>query len=301
MEPDIIEEYLLHLQSKGYSKETINGYRYTLNGFAAFLAAACECHSLFSVKEEHIFLWCDTCLTVAVLKNKTVRHNYSIIYGFYEWLYTTGRLLLNPIPKTSFRGIRVLPRRVPHDSVVRRAYTVLHGSKYLADQRDYALIELAYGCGLRRCELHRLDVEDVRIEERTIKVKGKGRKERMIPVGEHTLRAVLYYLFYVRPRILKHGGRTNALFVTWHKGGSRIERSTISKAFWRLRRKYGLEKTFCAHGLRHAFATDLVRNGAPVQDVSAMLGHKEVATTRIYTHLVPRDLKEHHKKFHPRA
>jgi site-specific recombinase XerD len=302
MELPLVHEYLDQLLlRKGLHIYTVADYRCALMGFAAFAAAARGCGSFYAVKENDALCWFDTLVQGDGITPKTAHRKLWVVYRFYQWLKESGRLLVNPILKPGGSFGRKLPRTLPADYTLRRMYTVLPQSKYLAEQRDYAVIELAYGCGLRRCELQRLDVADIRQEERTISVKGKGGRLRIVPIGEQTLKELQYYLYYIRPKILKGSGTTKALFVTWHKGGSRIKAQTISTVFHRLRRKYGLERAFCAHGLRHAFATDLVRSGAAVQDVSAMLGHKKLTSTQVYTHLVPKELKKHHHRFHPRG
>lgn len=128
-----------------------------------------------------------------------------------------------------------------------------------------------------------------------------GNRQGWQGTGGPDRHGVRYYVYHIRPKFLKGSGTTKALFVSWKGGGQRMNIRSINKAFGRLRKKYGLGRSFAPHSLRHAFAGDLIRSGAPVEDVSEMLGHKRLETTRIYTRLVPMNLKRCHEKYHPRG
>jgi site-specific recombinase XerD len=197
-----------------------------------------------------------------------------------------------------------LPREVPTWHGLQRLYgesdTSLRQSAGIVDQRDFAMIDLAYSCGLRRCELHNIDIADIDEEQGTLRVRGKGGRQRVVPIGPKTLADLLHYLYHVRPQLCKHGA-TRALFVSWNQGGKRMHLYSINAAFRRLRKRGVLEKGVTPHRLRHGFATDLIKNGAPVQDVSRMLGHVRLETTQVYTRLYPLDLKAHHTHHHPRG
>lgn len=299
MEEYFVNDFLEDLRLKGRNSATIAHYGCSLReyaeyldrcGYASFFAATQEAASgfLMAVKEK-------------TNEDETVYKKHLAAYRFYEWLKESGRILLNPLSKPHFSpGVR-LPRRVPCKAVLERAYTKLRESPLLYEQRDYAMIDLAYSCGLRRGELHGLNVEDVSPSDGTIRVTGKLGKQRIVPIGKKALDDLLYYVYHVRPKLMRGGGKTSALFVSWIQGGKRMNPWSINAAFRRLRMKYGFDKTLVPHGLRHAFATDLLRGGAPVQDVAKMLGHVRLETTQMYTHLLSSDLKIHHKKYHPRA
>lgn len=232
--------------------------------------------------------------------SSTVWKKSHAVYVFYEYLCENGFLLLNPCPKVIYESENRLPHSVPDWQSLQQTYKRLKGSIHFWEHRDFAIIDLAYSCGLRRCELQGLNVDDIEQQEGTVRVKGKGGRERVVPVGPRALKDLLYYMYHIRPKFLK-GGTTKALFVSWLGGGQRMNTRSINAIFRRLRIKYGFGKNFRPHNMRHAFATDLLRRGAPVQDVSRMLGHKKLETTQVYTRLVPRDLKRCHEKCHPRA
>ncbi|MBI3302127.1 MAG: site-specific tyrosine recombinase XerD [Deltaproteobacteria bacterium] len=168
----------------------------------------------------------------------------------------------------------------------------------LLGARNQAMLELLYATGLRVSELVRLEVKQINLEAGFLRVRGKGGRERVVPLGSRARERVLAYLNAPRPLLLK--GRSSAyLFVT------RSAKPLTRQAFWRLLRQYALQSpqggALYPHALRHAFATHLLDGGADLRAVQAMLGHVDIATTQIYTHLTSERLREVHRKFHPRG
>lgn len=218
------------------------------------------------------------------------------VRGFFRFL--VGEDLLAADPSREIRRPR-LGRRLP-GSLGREAVEKLLAP--VADDvlvaRDVAMIELMYGSGLRVSEAVNLAVNQVRLEAGYVTVVGKGRKERVVPIGRHARERILAYLRDVRPQIL--GRRLSAyLFVT--RSGKPMTR----QAFWaRLRRRAvqaEVRERLSPHTLRHAFATHLVEGGADLRAVQLMLGHADIATTEVYTHVARERLREVHRKFHPRG
>ncbi len=298
MEIHLIDDYMQHLRNKGLALSTCLDRRFNLTSFATWL----ECEAVFSffaVEPETINAY-HRAVKEGSYGAYTGWKRLHAVWAFYEWLKDTGRILLNPAPHPRSGRSRPLPRAIPSWMELEPTLRRLRKRPGPVAQRDYALIDLAYCCGLRRCELHRLNIEDINVHESTLRVTGKDGKQRVVPIGKRTLDDLLYYIYNMRPRLVK-ASLTHALFVSWIGGGKRMHRYSINAVFRRLRRTCGLPKSIRPHALRHAFATDLVRNGAPVQDVSKMLGHKKLETTQIYTRLLPLHLKDHHRKYHPRG
>ena len=164
--------------------------------------------------------------------------------------------------------------------------------------RDAAMLELLYGAGLRVSELTRLAMTGINLEAGFVRVFGKGSKERVVPVGRMALSAIQAYLDRSRPLLLKNRSSAD-LFVT--RRGSAMTR----QSFWNLVGRYGrqakLKKKITPHSLRHSFATHLLEGGADLRAVQMMLGHADISTTQIYTHVAHRQLVEAHKKYHPRG
>lgn len=306
MEESLVNEYLESLRRKGRNPATIADYGRSLAEYADYLTgSSVYSHSAGSGQA----LFAASSGTVAGYMQAVEKKKHSAmtawkklhaVHVFYEWLKDTGRILLNPFPNPKFISVNRLPRRVPCAAVLDHAYRKLRKSPKLPEQRDYMLIDLAYSCGLRRCELHRLDIGDICAEDGTIRVCGKRGRERIVPIGPATLADLQYYIYHIRSKMLKEGV-TNAVFVSWMDGGKRMHLYSINAAFRRLRKRYGFDTSLVPHGLRHAFAADLIKSGAPVQDVSEMLGHAKLETTQIYTRLAAVDLKKHHKRHHPRG
>jgi integrase/recombinase XerD len=164
--------------------------------------------------------------------------------------------------------------------------------------RDAAMLEVLYATGLRVSELVKLRLRDLNFDAGYLITFGKGRKERLVPVGEAALASVRSYVEGVRPGLL-HGQALDTLFVTHHG------RAMTRQGFWKLLGRYagaaGIRKRISPHKLRHSFATHLVERGADLRAVQAMLGHADIGTTEIYTHVSRGHLRSVYDRFHPRA
>ena len=299
METELITEFLKEEQRKGKAADTREQYRIALAELVPHLQGHPLAPSFFAASSDTATRYTQA-LRLSGCTPKTRQRKLHAVYAFYEWLRQSGRLLLNPFPRPGCPAAHPLPRRLPSMPTLQTAYAALRDSPHLWEQRDYVLVDLAYGCGLRRCELHRLDLEDIRLDEGFIRVRGKRGGERMVPMGPRTRADLRRYLSAVRPRFITRAD-THALFLSWQGGGRRMHLYSINAVFRRLRRTHNLDSSFAPHALRHAYATHLVREGAPVQDVSEMLGHAKLETTQVYTRVVPKDLRRHHATHHPRA
>jgi len=164
--------------------------------------------------------------------------------------------------------------------------------------RDKAMIEMLYGCGLRVSELITLRINDLYFNDGFIRVIGKGNKERLVPVGALSIKAVDIYLEHHRNKIIAKEGDQEILFLNHRKG--RLSRSAIFDLIKKLAQKVGVKKNISPHSLRHSFATHLMERGAGIRSVQDMLGHVSILTTEIYTHLDRSFLKETVELYHPR-
>ena len=194
-----------------------------------------------------------------------------------------------------------LEQRLPNFLSVEELTTLLDSIDLAKPQgvRDLAMFELMYASGMRISECLSLDLEDLHLTMGFVRVYGKGGKERIIPLGGAAIRACQHYLEEARPKLLKPTERTDAIFIS--QRGKRLTRQGI----WKLLNKHvenaGIQKEITPHVLRHSFATHLIENGADLRAVQEMLGHSDISTTQIYTHVSKKRLKEVYKQFHPRA
>jgi len=221
----------------------------------------------------------------------------SALRGFFKFMVRDSHLQESPVANlTSPRLRRHLPSVLSVAEVER--LLARPNPELPLGQRDAAMLELLYGTGLRVSELVALTLGRVNLEVGFLVVLGKGSKERIVPVGEAATEAVRSYLMDSRPRLLK-GKMTETLFIT--NRGAAMSR----QGFWKLLKKYGreagLKKELTPHILRHSFATHLLERGADLRSVQMMLGHADISTTQIYTHVARERLREVHKKYHPRA
>jgi integrase/recombinase XerD len=221
----------------------------------------------------------------------------STLRGFHRFLVAEG--LSRGDPTTTLlapRTGRRLPRVLTAGQVVRLLRAPPAGEP--AGLRDRAILELLYGCGLRVSELCGLDLGDLDPADRTVRVLGKGSKERLLPVGEPALRAVAAYLAHGRP--VCRGRRPSAALILNLRGG-RLSRVGV----WQLLKRHalaaGLGVEVTPHALRHSYATHLLEGGADLRVVQALLGHADIGTTEIYTHVSQAHLLEAYRAAHPRA
>lgn len=220
----------------------------------------------------------------------------SAVRGFFKFLMREGI-----IDKTPMAELRVgrQPRKLPKQvggSQIERLLAEARGDDPLA-VRDRAMLELVYACGLRVSELVGLETSRLNVREGYLRVVGKGSKERAVPVGRSALAAIRLYLQQARPK-LDPGGIAVQLFV------GRRGRPMSRQAFWKRLRDYATRagiSEVSPHTLRHTFATHLLEGGADLRSLQMMLGHADLSTTQIYTHVATRRLRQVHERHHPRS
>jgi len=227
----------------------------------------------------------------------SIRRNVSAVRGYFRFLLAEGLVVRDPSERLETpKRWRTLPE-VLTVADVERLLAAPTLDEPLAF-RDRALLELAYGAGLRVSEWITLGVRDLLLEDSLVRVFGKGSKERLVPIGRTAVGAVAVYLRELRPR-LERGAGEGVLFL--NARGEPLSRMGA----WKILRKYvqaaGIEKRVSPHTLRHSFATHLLEGGADLRAVQEMLGHVDISTTQIYTHVDREYLRSVHRQFHPRA
>ena len=227
----------------------------------------------------------------------SIRRNVSAVRTYYRFLLGEGHVVRDPSERLETpKRWRTLPDVLSVDEV-----SLLLAAPTLDEPlafRDRALLELAYGAGLRVSEWISLGVRDVLMEEGLVRVFGKGSKERLVPIGRSAIGAVAVYLRELRPRLERGEGKGVLLL---NARGTPLTRMGA----WKILRKYveaaGIAKRVSPHTLRHSFATHLLEGGADLRAVQEMLGHADISTTQIYTHVDREYLRSVHKQYHPRA
>jgi integrase/recombinase XerD len=231
------------------------------------------------------------------LAPSSIRRNISAIRTYFRFLLADGVVVKDPSERLETpKRWRTLPE-VLSVAEIERLLTAPHFDQPLAF-RDRAMLELAYGAGLRVSEWIGLGVKDVLFEDMLVRVFGKGSKERLVPIGRKAIGAVATYVRELRPRLEKGEGK-GMLFL--NANGRPLTRMGA----WKILRGHvetaGIVKHVSPHTLRHSFATHLLEGGADLRAVQEMLGHADISTTQIYTHVDREYLRQVHKQFHPRG
>jgi integrase/recombinase XerD len=279
----------------GHSGNTVDAYLRDLRRMGEF-ALARGAREPGQVTRGHlrdfVYLLKDLGLSAA-----TIRRSVSAIRTYYGFLAGEGRVRNDPSDRleTPRRG-RVLP-----DTLSVREVEALLAAPGIEDPlawRDRALLELAYGAGMRVSELCGLGLTDLLLTEGLVRVFGKGAKERLVPLGRSTIGAVSVYLHQLRPSLDRGHGGGRVLLNARGEPLSRVGAWGIVK---RAAERAGIRKRVTPHTLRHSFATHLLEGGADLRAVQEMLGHADLSTTQIYTHVDREYLRSVHRQFHPRA
>jgi integrase/recombinase XerD len=227
----------------------------------------------------------------------SIRRNISAVRTYFRFLLSEGQVVRDPSERLETpRRWRALPEVLTVDEVEK-----LLSAPTLDDPlvfRDRAMLELGYGSGLRVSEWIGLGVRDILFEEGVVRVFGKGSKERLVPLGRRATGAVALYLRELRPRLEKGDGKGTLLLNARGEPLSRM-------GAWKILRKYvdraGLTRHISPHTLRHSFATHLLEGGADLRAVQEMLGHADISTTQLYTHIDREYLRTVHRQYHPRG
>lgn len=280
---------------RGVSVRTSDAYQRDLLRFATYAAmkgAATPTDVGARTLREYIYHLKDLGLSPS-----SIRRNVSAVRSFFKFLLGEGHVVRDPSERLETpKRWRTLPE-VLAVSEVEKLLAAPSLDERLAF-RDRAMLELAYGAGLRVSEWITLGVRDVLLEDHLVRVFGKGSKERLVPIGRSAIGAIAMYLKELRPTMERGEGK-GMLFL--NSRGQPLSRMGA----WKILRKYvlraGIVKPVSPHTLRHSFATHLLEGGADLRAVQEMLGHADISTTQIYTHVDREYLRSVHRQYHPRS
>lgn len=291
----LIREFVQYLRvEKGLRPLTVEAYERDLYSFTEFLEKTGK-QALIALHEDVSGFMEE--LRGNHLEQRSVARKLSCLRGFYRWLLLDKRIQRDPtINIESPQSWKVLPKSLPEADVRKMlertalAAEVEQGSALRL--RDDALMNLLYAAGLRVGEIVTLHVEDLHLDQQRAQVRGKGDKERIVPLADAAVQSLERYLRDGRPRLL---GKTFQRAVFLSVRGKPLTAQTV----WKIVKDANQQAS--PHKLRHSFATHMVEHGADLRSVQTLLGHADIATTQVYTHLALGRLKEVHRMHHPRA
>ena len=296
---DYINKYLTHIEhDRNFSAQTLRAYRNDLHQYLSFLNAE-RCSGFGDVTRLLLRKFLAFQKKQAYSKT-TIARKFVSIRSFYKFLCREGVLEFNPVE--SIRTPK-LNRNLPEFMSINDTETLLNmpDLNTLLGIRDSAIMETLYSTGMRVSELAGIDVSDIDFPGGVVKVKGKGKKERLLPIGNHALNAIQAYMDKRNSdsslRVISRNSK--ALFLN-NRGGRLTERS-VARMLEKYVKKAGMSLKISPHTFRHSFATHLLDRGADLRSVQELLGHANLSTTQIYTHITTERLKEVYNKAHPRA
>ncbi|MDY0209937.1 MAG: site-specific tyrosine recombinase XerD [Acholeplasma sp.] len=293
----LLKDYEYYLKrEKGLSENTIMAYLRDLEQYRLFLEKYHDISKVHRIEKKHVEAYLKT-LKKKQLSTKSSSRKLTAIKGFHQFLYVekeTNDNVASEIesPKTE----KSLPQVLSVDEVIKLLETI-KGNDPLS-LRNQALLELIYGSGLRVTELLDLKTQDIHLTAGHVRVIGKGNKERELPLGEMSVIALRQYLTKARNE-LTINSVTDYLFVNQY--GDRLSRQGFFKLLKKLAQKAGIDKEVSPHTLRHSFATHLLEAGVDLRTLQSLLGHEDIQTTQIYTHISQKHLKDVYLETHPRA
>ena len=293
MNSDLIDQFIdFYWLTTGASKNTLSAYRSDLKIFSKWL----NNNSLIDVDKKQIQDYFSY-RKDSNISASTQSRMLTCLHSFYQYLSDKKNLKIDPTEQLDYPK---LEKKLPVFLNVQEVERLLEApnSKSLFGQRDRAMLELLYSCGLRVSELINLSYHNINLKDEFIRIHGKGNKERLLPMGEIAIDYLTKYELNSRPALLKNGQSDSYFLSNRGKAMSRQNFFYIIKDY---ASKAGIEKPLSPHSLRHAFATHLVQKGADLRSVQLMLGHSDISSTQLYTHIQNAQLKAQHQKHHPRG
>ncbi len=292
-----LKEYLSILKlEKNLSENTILSYKNDITSFINYLKEF-QISDTSEIKQKHLTEFFKL-LKDTGLSSRSASRYHSSLKGFFKYLFVSKYIKDSPIEKIPAPK---LSKNLPSVLSVNEIDLIL-SKPNVEDKlglRDKAILELLYACGLRVSELINLKISSLFFNEEVIRVLGKGSKERIVPIGSSAVKWINIYLTKSRPLLEKKMKSENHLFLNTR--GTKISRMGIWKLVDKYVKETGIKKEVHPHTFRHSFATHLLEGGADLRAVQEMLGHSDISTTQIYTHIDREYIKQMHRDFHPRG
>lgn len=288
---DLIEDYINYVYiEKKLSDNTKAAYLSDLLSFDEYL----NNKMINKVTSKDIVSYIDH-LTDLKEADKTIARKIVSIRTFFDFLMKEKRINVNPCEKIESPKLRKSLPKTLNSEEINKLLDLK--PKTALEYRNRAMIELMYATGLRVSELVNLELNDINVKDNYIRVYGKGKKERIVPMAEITTNILNEYISVYRDSLLK-GYLTDKVFISSY--GKGITRQAFFKILKKIAKEQGIEKDFSPHTLRHSFATHLLEYGADLRSIGEMLGHENIKTTQIYTHLSNNKKRKDYEAYHPR-
>ncbi len=293
-----LEDYLTMLRvEKNLSTNSITSYKADLNRYINFLFNIESIKNLNSIRQIHIRNFIRY-LNDQNLSSSSINRSFSSIRSYHKFLSGEEKISHNPTqllepPKQS--------KKLPKVLSIQEVNEIINSVNLESTMgyRDMAILETLYSAGLRVSELCALEMNNILFDSSMLRILGKGNKERYVPLGSKAIKLIDNYCKYVRSKLVDKKHSDGNVFLS--KNGKQLTRMTIFNIMRKWAQISGINKDISPHTFRHSFATHLLEGGADLRAVQEMLGHSDISTTQIYTHLDNEYLKEVHKTFHPRA
>ena len=289
-----IEDFISHIEfEKRLSKNTSNSYKNDLNKYKDYLEKK-GITTTKNISKSDVENYLEK-LHKDDVKTSSIARKLTTIKAFHNYLFQKQKInvdVTETIERPKLR--KKLPNVLTVDEVD-KLLDIECKSKF--DYRNKSMLELMYGTGLRITELLDLKLNDFDLENCVIRCYGKGSKERIVPIGEYTMESLMNYL-EIRNELLK---RKNCEYLFLNNLGGRLSRFSFFKILKKMLVEKGIHKDVSPHSLRHSFATHMLEYGADLRSIQELLGHSDIATTKIYTHISNNKIKKEYEEFHPRS
>lgn len=295
---DPLNDYLHFIRvERQLSDNTLASYKRDLVEYINHLTEVQQLNAYDDVTRHHILLHLEN-LKMLGKTARTIARHISSIRSFHQFLL---REKISTTDPTVHLELPVIEQKLPTILSIEEIERLISAPNTSKPQgvRDVAILELLYGSGMRISELIELNLDDLHLTMGFVRVFGKGGKERIVPLGRGALQACSNYLNGARQKLLGTYPKTEAFFIN-HRG-KRLTRQGVWKLLKQHAEKAVIQQELTPHVLRHSFATHLIENGADLRAVQELLGHSDISTTQIYTHISKKRLSEVYKQFHPRA
>lgn len=305
----IIKRYLLSLQyEKGLSPKTIEAYSSDLSKYSAYLRENYDIKDPNQIFMKHIQSFLKTFLKYynkdensesgKKYQATSINRYFSSIKGFHKYLINENLSSKDPSiyldkPKMN----KTIPVILRYEEIILIIKSISPSERFY--ERDSSILYLLYSCGLRASELLSLKLTNLMLDDEFLRVEGKGGKERFVPISSIAIIHLKKYLDNLRPKLTKKGESSGFLFL--NNRGIQLSRMSLWKIVKKYAKKASIGKNVSPHTFRHSFATHLLEGGADLRTVQELLGHSDISTTQIYTHLDKSSLKKTYNKYHPRA